>query len=67
MRIEVNGEPMAVADRMTVQGLLESLSIRSERVAVEVNLDVIRRDARQSHVLSEGDRVEVVSFVGGGS
>jgi thiamine biosynthesis protein ThiS len=67
MRLEINGEPREVADGLTVSGLLEALGVRSERVAVEVNLEVVRRDRRDTRALAEGDRVEIVSFVGGGS
>jgi sulfur carrier protein len=66
LRIMVNGEPRDVDAGTTVLGLLEKLSIRDERVAVEVNLEVIRRERRRERVLAEGDRVEIVSFVGGG-
>jgi sulfur carrier protein len=66
LSIIVNGDPREVPAGTTVAALIEQLSIRDERVAVEVNLEVIRRDKRQERVLSEGDRVEIVSFVGGG-
>lgn len=66
LSISVNGEPRAIEAGTTVLALLEQLAIREERVAVEVNLEVIRRDKRRERVLAEGDRVEIVSFVGGG-
>jgi sulfur carrier protein len=66
LSIVLNGEPRELAPGTTVAALLRELAIRDERVAVEVNLEVIRRDKRQERVLSEGDRVEIVSFVGGG-
>jgi thiamine biosynthesis protein ThiS len=66
LSIKVNGEPRKIEAGMTVAALLESLSIREERVAVEVNLEVVRRDRRRERVLAEGDEVEIVSFVGGG-
>lgn len=66
MRITVNGEDRDVQDGATVAQILTDLNIRGERVAVEVNLDIIRREQRDERVLSTGDRVEIVSFVGGG-
>jgi thiamine biosynthesis protein ThiS len=66
LRITVNGEPREVAAGTTVAGLLEQLGIKEARVAVEVNLDVIRRERRSERALVEGDHVEIVSFVGGG-
>ena len=66
MQIKVNGEPRDIETESTVAKLLSALSIKDARVAVEVNLEVIRRDRRELYVLSEGDQVEIVSFVGGG-
>jgi sulfur carrier protein len=66
MRITVNGEEREVEEGLSVRGLLSLLSIREARVAVEVNLDVIRRDKLDDRILCEGDQVEIVSFVGGG-
>jgi sulfur carrier protein len=62
----VNGEEREVPDDLTVAGLLEFLDVPRERVAVEVNLAVVRRADHASHRLAAGDRVEVVAFVGGG-
>jgi sulfur carrier protein len=66
MRICVNGEEREIEGGLTVRALLRLLSIKEARVAVEVNLDVVRRDQLDHRVLAEGDRVEIVSFVGGG-
>lgn len=66
MRITVNGEEREVAAGITVLGLLDLLKVKKERVAVEVNLDVIRRERLAERTLSDGDKVEIVSFVGGG-
>jgi sulfur carrier protein len=66
MKIVVNGKEMELNDDLTVTGLLESLEIDPGRVAVEVNLKIIKRDDRDEHKLNEGDSVEIVNFVGGG-
>lgn len=66
MELTVNGERRTVPDQVTVAQLLEALGLPRERVAVEVNLDVVPRAEHPSRRLSPGDRVEVVSFVGGG-
>lgn len=66
MQIEVNGEVREVPDAITVAGLLNLLGVPRERVAVEVNLAVVKRADHESHRLAPGDRVEVVAFVGGG-
>lgn len=66
MELSVNGELRTVPDQVTVAQLLEVLGLPRERVAVEVNQDVVPRAEHASRRLAPGDRVEVVSFVGGG-
>lgn len=66
MKLVLNGETTEVPDGLTICGLLEHLQIKAARVAVEVNLQVIRRERHSEHRLAEGDTVEVVTFVGGG-
>lgn len=66
MKLVVNGEERTVPPSCTIAGLLDLLGVERERVAVEVNLAVVRRADHDSHVLSPGDQVEVVAFVGGG-
>ena len=66
MRLIVNGKDIETTDGLTVTGLLESLEIDPGRVAVEVNLKIIKRCDRDEHKLNEGDAVEIVNFVGGG-
>ena len=66
MRIKLNGKDEAVNEGMSLAALLQTLEIKGETVAVEVNLDIISRDKRADCVLKEGDEVEIVKFVGGG-
>ena len=66
MRVEVNGEPREVADGARLAELLEALAVDRLRVAVEVNAEVVRRARHHEVVLKPGDRVEIVTFVGGG-
>lgn len=66
MVIFVNGETKEVEDGITVADLIASLGLKPERLAVEVNRAIIRRAAWSSALLAEGDRVEIVNFVGGG-
>lgn len=67
MRITVNGEAREVPAETTLEGLVRLLALTPERLAVELNLEVVRRDDWARRALREGDRVEVVHFVGGGS
>jgi len=65
MRITVNGEARETADD-TVAALLESLGLARQAVAVEVNREVVPKADHPTHRLREGDRVELVTLVGGG-
>ncbi|KAA0891758.1 sulfur carrier protein ThiS [Oryzomonas rubra] len=66
MHITLNGEQADIAEGSTVAGLLKHLQLPRERVAVEVNLAIVPKAAYDSRGLAEGDRIEVVHFVGGG-
>jgi thiamine biosynthesis protein ThiS len=64
--ITLNGDPFDLSGPLTVSELLASLDIDARRVAVEHNLVVLKRAAFDSAVVSEGDQIEIVNFVGGG-
>jgi sulfur carrier protein len=66
MRLVVNGEPFEADGAITVTELLARLDLGAGPVAVERNGDVVPRAEHPTTVLAEGDRVEVVHFVGGG-
>jgi len=66
MHVTLNGELTDIAEGSTVAGLLEHLQLHRERVAVEVNLDIVPKVAYDGHGLADGDRIEIVHFVGGG-
>ncbi len=66
MRLELNGEPREFEEGATLSTLVEQLALAPERVAVELNREVVRRADWPSTRLSDGDRVEIVHFVGGG-
>ena len=66
MRFIVNGEALEVSHARTVMELLDELHIKKDQVAVEVNLSIIRKDAYATFKLYDGDKVEIVKFVGGG-
>jgi sulfur carrier protein len=66
VRVELNGEPKELAEGTTLSTLIQELSLAPERVAIELNRDVVRRADWPATRLSDGDRVEVVHFVGGG-
>ena len=67
IRLYLNGEGQEVAPNTTVANLLEALKTTPERVAVELNLQILDKQEYARTVLKEGDRLEIISFVGGGS
>ena len=66
MRLTINGETVEEVKAETVDELLEELKFQAGRVAVEVNLAIVRKADYGSFRLREGDTVEIVNFVGGG-
>jgi sulfur carrier protein len=64
--ISVNGEKKEIAEGLTITQLLEELNIRPGRVVIELNRDIVSREAYGSTILKEGDALEIVHFVGGG-
>jgi thiamine biosynthesis protein ThiS len=67
MTIILNGDPVEVAGPLTLTALLAQLGVDSRRVAVEHNLNVIKRAQYDSTQIADGDQVEIVNFVGGGA
>ena len=67
IQIQVNGQPRACRAGATVGELLRELEITSERVAVELNLEILDRKEFDHRGIRDGDRLEILSFIGGGS
>ncbi|HVT27513.1 MAG TPA: sulfur carrier protein ThiS [Lacipirellulaceae bacterium] len=66
MNIQVNGKDREIPAGRTIAELLRQLGVTQPHVAVEINLEVVPRAEHDETVLKEGDRVEVVTLVGGG-
>ena len=66
MQIVLNGEPRQIATGTTVASLLDELGIAARHCAVEINLELIPRAEHAARTLIAGDRLEVVTLVGGG-
>lgn len=64
--ITVNGTATQIDRPMTVDELIEHVDVPKNYLAVEVNEDVVPREQHRDHVVADGDRVEVVTLVGGG-
>ena len=67
MKIEINGESRSFDGSLSLGALIEQLGMKSDRVAVELNRDIVPRDLWLQTQLADGDRLEIVHFVGGGS
>jgi thiamine biosynthesis protein ThiS len=67
MKIIVNGVEQEFNSPLTVTSLLHELNLRTEQVAVEINLNILDRSHFPNWNLQEGDKVEILSFIGGGS
>jgi thiamine biosynthesis protein ThiS len=66
IEITVNGEEALVSSGLTISQLLLFLDMREDRVAVEVNKKIVNKRDWQSTGVLEGDKLEIVQFVGGG-
>jgi thiamine biosynthesis protein ThiS len=67
LRVQVNGEIRELPEKITLLDLVRELSLAPERLAIELNREVVRRAAWPETEMREGDTVEIVHFVGGGS
>ena len=65
-QITLNGEPRSLVGGMTLQRLIEQENLTAQRIAVEVNLEVIPRSQLAAYTLQDGDTVEIVHAIGGG-
>lgn len=66
MELHVNGQLRTVPPDRSIAELLADLGVTAKHVAVEVNQQLVPRSEHQSHRLAEGDRLEIVTLVGGG-
>jgi thiamine biosynthesis protein ThiS len=67
MLLHINGEQRDFPDGLTVAALVAQLGMKPDRVAVELNLEIVPRAQWETTQLKTGDKLEVVHFVGGGS
>jgi thiamine biosynthesis protein ThiS len=66
MNLTINGDSQTCSDE-TLSGLVERLGMKPDRVAIELNRQIVPRDEWSKTQLHDGDRLEIVHFVGGGS
>ena len=66
MRLQINAEDRDFHAPLSLSSLIEQLGMKQDRVAVELNRNIVPRDQWVATQLAEGDRLEIVHFVGGG-
>jgi len=66
MKLQINGEGRDFSGPLSLTGLLEQLGTKADRVAVELNRQIVPREQWMQTSLREGDQLEIVHFVGGG-
>jgi thiamine biosynthesis protein ThiS len=66
MKLQINGEDKTYTPPLRLSELISQMGLKGDRVAVELNLQIVPRDQWQLTNLSDGDRLEIVHFVGGG-
>jgi sulfur carrier protein len=64
--VQLNGEPCRIEGDTRLAALIERLNLKRGRIAVELNGEVVPKAEHDKVVLREGDRVEIINFVGGG-
>ena len=67
MNLTINGENRSLAPVESLHALIEQLGMKSDRVAIELNREIVPRDQWAQTPIRDGDRLEIVHFVGGGS
>lgn len=66
MQVKVNGEMREMAEGSTMLDLIQSLGLEERVMASALNMEIVKKDAWNSALLSEGDTIELLDFVGGG-
>ena len=66
MHVIINGDAHTLHEGLTIAGLIAHLGLNQRRIAVEVNRDIVAREDYAQRVLTDGDHIEIVHFVGGG-
>lgn len=66
MKIILNGQEVELTESLSVQELLEKYELNLVQIVVEINLNIIARDEYDKTFLSDNDKIEVISFMGGG-
>lgn len=66
MQVVINGEPRKIETELNLRELLEKLELPTQRIAIELNKDVIRKKDWETIKINDADKIEIIHFVGGG-
>ncbi|MEN4052388.1 MULTISPECIES: sulfur carrier protein ThiS [Sulfurimonas] len=66
MKVIINGETREFTQDITLQEILKQLSLEGKVMAAAVNMNIVKQDVWESYVVQEGDKLELLDFVGGG-
>ena len=66
MNVIINGESRVFKDNITLLALLKELSLEEKVMAAAINMNIIKQDSWKTHLVKEGDKLELLDFVGGG-
>jgi sulfur carrier protein len=66
LHVSVNGSPMEIVEGTTISDLIKTLEIGSGPIAVEQNLEIVSKADYGQRLINQGDKIEIVHFVGGG-
>jgi len=66
MRVSINGEAKEIPNEVNLSELLKNLSLPSERIAIELNKEVVRKRDWENVKVADADKIEIIHFVGGG-
>ncbi len=67
MELIINGKPQQLPDGISAAALIEHLGLADQRLAMEVNQEIVPRSTFESHILKPGDQIEIVRAIGGGA
>ena len=65
-KIQLNGDPYEINDGTNLNELLNKLKIKKNKVAIEVNGEIVEKNKYPNLILNKGDKIEIVQFIGGG-
>lgn len=66
MKVIVNGEEKEFMQKIKLNELLRELSLEGKVMAAAVNMEIVKQDSWNEHILNDGDKLELLDFVGGG-